>query len=243
MEQNELLEQNRRLLEAITQAKKAWEATVDAIEDPIFITDIDHKIMRGNLALFRFLNKGISDVLGQKCHRLIHNSETPPADCIINKVKEKGEPISTEIECSGLGGKFLCSAYPQVFTQGFGLVHYLRDLRTLAPEDKYRTFFEQAPLPMVSFEYDSHKIVDANVSMGRLLGYKKEELIALNFDHFLPDELRDSTRNLITKQLEGSIKEVKVWLMNREQVRIQTGLVSQVVVFGGTKLLHVILLP
>ena len=70
LHQGELARENRRLLLAITAAKKEWEATVDATEDYIFVTDFYYNILRANLATFRRLDKGVDEIIGNKCYKI-----------------------------------------------------------------------------------------------------------------------------------------------------------------------------
>ena len=62
----------------MTAAKKEWEATVDAIEDPLFVTDFDYTILRANLATFQTLGKGVKDVVGKKCYVFKASNEPAP---------------------------------------------------------------------------------------------------------------------------------------------------------------------
>ncbi|MBN2620325.1 response regulator, partial [candidate division WOR-3 bacterium] len=78
--QGELARENRRLLLTVTAAKKEWEATVDAIEDPIFVTDFDYNILRANLKTFQRLGKGVKEIIGRKCYEIFHAVHEPPSD-------------------------------------------------------------------------------------------------------------------------------------------------------------------
>ncbi len=242
--QHELLRENRRLIDAITQAKKEWEATVDAIEDPIFIVDADHKIVRANLALFRMLNKGVSQVIGQKCSILLHMSDAAPSDCVMETVKREAGPITSDLTCRGLGdGKYICAAYPQIFVGGFGTVHVLRDARKVIGDDRYRQTFEKNPVPSLLLEYDTRKIIDANAKARNLLGYKKDELINVAFDHFLTSEDRDSIIMAMPKNFNGMIHEVKAQVLNRENLKLQVRLSFGIVEFDKKMVLQVVIIP
>ncbi len=86
-----LQQANARLEEMVSlrtsqleQAKRQWEMTFDAIDEPLFI--LDHKnmtILRANRATARLLGMDIRDVPGEKCHVLLmgtpHACEGCPA--------------------------------------------------------------------------------------------------------------------------------------------------------------------
>jgi len=242
--QHELLRENRRLIDAITQAKKEWEATVDAIEEPIFIVDADHKIIRANLALFRMLNKGVSQVIGQNCSILLHMSDAVPSDCVMETVKREAGPISVDLSCKGLGdGKFVCAAYPQIFVGGFGTVHVLRDARKAVGEDRYHQAFEKSPIPSLLLEYDTRKILDGNAKARNMLGYKKDELVNMTFDHFLAIEERDSIIMAMPKQFNGLLHEAKAQVLNREGLKLQVKLGFSIIDFDKKPVLQVAIIP
>lgn len=243
LRQHELLKENRRLVDAITRAKKDWEATVDAIEDPLYIVDLNNKIIRANLAVFRLLKKGVAEVVGKKCYSVIHQSDAPPADCIMSHVKDEAAPVSLEVECKGLSGNYVCSAYPQIFEGGFGVVHVLRDFKPTGPVDRYRFFFEKSPVAILCLEFDSRKIIDANSEARDLLGLKKDEFVDLQFDSLLPDKKRDSVIKSIPRQLDGLNHEIKSLIFDRDKDKIPVTMRFSMVDVAGKRLLQVVLIP
>lgn len=69
-----------RAIEAqIAIAKKEWESTFDAISDPIFLTDIDDKVVRCNRAACDHLNATYPQILGQTLGRLLCRDGDVPA--------------------------------------------------------------------------------------------------------------------------------------------------------------------
>lgn len=126
LRQTALARENRRLHAAIAAAKAEWEATVDAIEDPIFIIDFDHNIKRANLAFFKKLNKGVSEVIGKKCTQVIQDISDEQTDSICKKIKETGSSVTMEMELKSLGGVYQLTGYPLVYSGGGGFAIYLR---------------------------------------------------------------------------------------------------------------------
>jgi len=98
LRQTKLTRENRRLHAAIAAAKAEWEATVDAIEDPIFIIDFDHNIKRANLALFKSLGKGVSEVIGRQCSQVLPDISEEQTNNICQQIKETGSPVSIEVD-------------------------------------------------------------------------------------------------------------------------------------------------
>ena len=126
LKQTELTRENRRLQMAMATAKAEWEATVDAIEDPIFIIDFEHRIKRANLAFYKNLNKGVAEVVGKPCFEVLEDIDRDRTESLCIKAKESGEPIHTDMELKRLGGKFRVSCYPIIYSGGGGFAFYLR---------------------------------------------------------------------------------------------------------------------
>ncbi|MBE0432195.1 PAS domain-containing protein [candidate division WOR-3 bacterium] len=166
LRQVRIARENRRLLSNVTTAKKQWEATVDAIDDPIFLTDFEYNILRANLMTYRRLGKGIDKVLGGKCYEVFHCAKRPPANCPGKRVMDSAKMAGDVIQFDGLGERLACDVYPQVFAGG-GLVHHLH-----APAISYETqtelmttyerVFDESLVPMLLIDIEDYKIIDAN---------------------------------------------------------------------------------
>ncbi len=166
LRQARISREKKRMLSNVTTAKRQWEATVDAIDDPIFLTDLDYNILRANLITYRLLQKGVDKVLGGKCYRVFHCTDEPPSDCPGKRAMLSGKMASDVIVFKGLGERLSCDVYPQVFAGG-GFVHHLH-----APSLSYETqselmttyerVFDESLLPILLIDAEDFKVVDAN---------------------------------------------------------------------------------
>jgi two-component system NtrC family sensor kinase len=123
--------ENARLYEKMIQAKQEWEDTFDAIAEGISIHDRDFNILRANQALTKILNTTPRALIGQKCHRVFHCSESLHPSCPHHKTMETGEPQAFELQEPSLGNRtFLVSTYPLHDAQGrlTGSVHTIKDI-------------------------------------------------------------------------------------------------------------------
>ncbi len=68
----------------LSRAKREWERTFDAINDPIALQD-GFVIRRANLAWSRAVGVPITQVPGRKCHELIADRSTPCPNCPLLK--------------------------------------------------------------------------------------------------------------------------------------------------------------
>jgi PAS domain S-box-containing protein len=64
-----------------------------------------------------------------------------------------------------------------------------RELRLT--EERYRTAFEMAPEPIITYDLDEGRIIDANASMLQLFGYSKEEFRRLPLIALMPERQPD----------------------------------------------------
>ncbi len=72
----------------VARAKKEWEQTVDAIDDPISLQD-GFVVRRANRALAVLGEVGLRDVPGRRCHELLAGSPVPCPGC---PLAAKGPP-------------------------------------------------------------------------------------------------------------------------------------------------------
>lgn len=132
--------------EKILKAKKEWETTFDALIEPVFILDTNFTILRANKALSQRLGLTIDQVIGRKCHELMHDAEEPPADCPCRKMLQEGCCQSAEFPLEKLGCDFFVSVSPIVDDQGVlqGGVHVAVDIteRKEAEDEKSRLIEE-----------------------------------------------------------------------------------------------------
>ena len=206
LRQAALSSEQRRLLSTVTAAKKQWEATVDAIEDPIFLTDFEYNVLRANLATYRKLGKGVEEVLGHKCYEIFHCSEHVLDDCPGKKAMLSGEMVSEIVPFKGLRQKLSCDVYPQVFSGG-GLVHHLH-APTVSYETQaemmttYERVFDDAVLPILLISLDDYKVVDANQKALEFFAREPERIFNTDLENLFTTGEGENVVTSIMEQLE-----------------------------------------
>lgn len=248
LRQGELARENRRLLLAVTAAKKEWEATVDAIEDPLFVTDFDYTVLRANLATFQKLGKGVNDVIGKKCYKVFHCADHPLDDCPGKKARDTGEPVSDAVHFRGLKQKLNCSVYPQVFAGGGGLVHYLRELILDTEQQaetltKYERLFDDARVPILFVGSDEYKVMDANQNAIELFGYEPEKIFGMDLEELFVESLRETAINNIIQQVQSRESPLKVKVLDRENKQIDAFAVANPTNIGSTSYIELFIIP
>jgi len=248
LRQGVLARENRRLLLTVTAAKKEWEATVDAIEDPIFVTDFDYTILRANLATFQKLGKGVNEVIGKKCYKVFHCADHALDDCPGKNARDSGEPASDIVLFKGLKLRLSCSVYPQVFAGGGGLVHYLREpvLDTGQQAEtmtKYERLFDDARIPILFVGSDDYKVMDANQKAIELFGYEPEKIFDMDLEDIFVDSLRETAINNIVQQVESEEPPLKIKVMHCNKKEIDAFIIANPINIGSASYIELFIVP
>lgn len=116
--------------EAVRRGKRDWEQTFDAVPDLIAIIDTGHRVLRVNRAMAQRCGLDPQEVIGRKCHDLIHCSPVPPHVCPHLRMLEDGQLHNEESEIKELGGFFEISVSPLYDSSGnlTASVHVIRDI-------------------------------------------------------------------------------------------------------------------
>jgi two-component system NtrC family sensor kinase len=99
---DELLEErvNERT-RLVTRAKRTWQATFDAIVDPLAIVDSDMCIVRTNLAHAAYAREDVRAVNGRACHKVLFGRETVCNGCPVPNTRTTGTTAESEILDAG----------------------------------------------------------------------------------------------------------------------------------------------
>ncbi len=246
--QNELVRENKRLLLIVTAAKKEWEATVDAIEDPLFVTDFEYNILRANLATFQGLGRGVKEVIGQKCYELMHCSKHEPDECPGKRARDSGEPANDTFSFKGLRRRMTCSVYPQVFPGGGGLVHYLREPASSTEQQaetmaKYERLFDDARLPMLAIDTEDYKVVDANQAAMIFFKYDPEQIFDVDVEELFAPSLRERVVDNIVKQIDNKENPLKVKIATSANEELDAFVIANRIEIGTRGLIQLFVVP
>jgi signal transduction histidine kinase/CheY-like chemotaxis protein len=99
----------------LSQAKRQWEVTFDAVPDLIFLRDRSYRILRCNRALAERLGLHPRDVVGRRCHELLCGLPGPPEageGCPCGNPDTRAEAPHPRMVDLRLGGELLVTASP-----------------------------------------------------------------------------------------------------------------------------------
>ena len=114
----------------IIRAHNEWRETVNTIPDLVAILDLDHRIVRVNLAMAAALKVDAEHAQGLTCYRHVHGTDSAPTDCPHSRLLADGREHHEVIHEERLGGWFQVSATPIHDENGLlmGSVHVVRDI-------------------------------------------------------------------------------------------------------------------
>lgn len=99
---------------AADRGVETWQATFDAIVDPVLILDSDQRIVRANRAANQMLSADGSVVEGQHCHQLFAGSDNPCPFCPMQAARLDKRPQCQEMLHRYLGRTFAVSCAPMM---------------------------------------------------------------------------------------------------------------------------------
>ena len=165
--------------------------------DPVFVSDLEGKILQANDAVSQLLGFRQDEVLEQSLSRFISPAETREFTAALREVVERGVMRNVVLNPRSASGEVIstslnASALRNPDGQAIGVIGILRDMREL---DKARAYAESliknAPDPVFVSDLEG-KILQANDAVFALLGFRPDELIEQSLSRIIsPDETRE----------------------------------------------------
>src|SRR5437016_1603013 len=185
-----------------------WRGSLDAdiiianAPDPVFVSDLEGKILQANDAVSQLLGFRQDEVLEQSLSRFISPEETREFTAALREVVERGVMRNVVLNPRSASGEVIptslnASALRDPDGRAIGVIGILRDMREL---DKARAYAESliknAPDPVFVSELEG-KILQANDAVSAPLGFRPDELLEQSLSRFIsPEETREFTAAL-----------------------------------------------
>src|SRR6266481_2460508 len=178
------------------------ETIIAHAPDPVFVSDLEGKILQANDAVSQLLGFRQDEVLEQSLSRFITPDETREFTAALREVVERGVMRNVVLNPRSASGEAIptslnASALRDPDGRAIGVIGILRDMREL---DKARAYAESliknAPDPVFVSDLEG-KILQANDAVSALLGFRPDELIEQSLSRFIsPEETREFTAAL-----------------------------------------------
>ena len=165
--------------------------------DPVFVSDLEGKILQANDAVSQLLGFRQDEVLEQSLARFISREETREFRAALREVVERGVMRNVVLNPRSAGGEVIPTSLNASALRGpdgraIGVIGILRDMREL---DKARAYAESliknAPDPVFVSDLEG-KILQANDAVFALLGFRPDEVIEQSLSRIIsPTEARE----------------------------------------------------
>jgi PAS domain S-box-containing protein len=161
--------------------------------DPVFVSDLEGKILQANDAVSQLLGFRRDEVLEQSLSRFISPKETREFTAALREVVERGVTRNVVLNPRSASGEVIptslnASALRDAEGKVIGAIGILRDMREL---DKARAYAESliknAPDPVFVSDLEG-KILQANDAVSQLLGFRPDEVVEQSLSRFISAE-------------------------------------------------------
>src|SRR5437868_3122781 len=158
--------------------------------DPLFVSDLQGKILQANDAVSQLLGFRQDEVLEQSLSRFISPAETRAFMAALLEVVERGVTRNARLNPRSASGQVIpttlnASAVRDSDGKVIGAIGILRDMREL---DKARAYAESliknAPDPVFVSDLEG-KILQANDAVSQLLGFRQDEVLEQSLSRFI----------------------------------------------------------
>ena len=170
--------------------------------DPVFVSDLEGKILQANDAVSELLGFRKDEVVEQSLSRFISPEETKEFTAALREVVEHGVTRDAVLNPRSASGEVIptslnASALRDADGNVIGAIGVLRDMRELDKARAYaESLIENAPDPVFVSDLEG-KILQTNVAVSELLGFRKDEVVEQSLSRFIsPEEAREFTAAL-----------------------------------------------
>src|SRR6266576_2649583 len=167
--------------------------------DPVFVSDLEGKILQANDAVSELLGFRKDEVVEQSLSRFISPEETQEFTAALREVVEHGVTRDAVLNPRSASGEVIptslnASALRDSEGNVIGAIGVLRDMRELEKERAYaESLIENAPDPVFVSDLEG-KILQANDAVSELLGFRKDEVVEQSLSRFIsPEETQEFT--------------------------------------------------
>jgi PAS domain S-box-containing protein len=117
-ERSMLIHKLQDAFETVTRSQKEWRGTFDSITDLIFISDVNHMIIRANRAFAEYLQMTHGQVLNKKCYELFNMTELIYSASPHTTSLREQRMVQGEFVDQARGRTFLMTASPYFSQEG-----------------------------------------------------------------------------------------------------------------------------
>jgi PAS domain S-box-containing protein len=205
-----------RDMRELDKARAYAESLIKNAPDPVFVSDLEGKILQANDAVSQLLGFRPDELVEQSLSRLISPEETREFTAALREVVKNGVTRNARLNPRTASGEVIpttlnASALRDPEGRVIGAIGILRDMREL---DKARAYAESliknAPDPVFVSDLEG-KILQANDAVSQLLGFRPDELVEQSLSKFISaEETREFTAALREVVAKGVTRDARL---------------------------------
>src|SRR5213080_1719099 len=191
-----------RDMRELDKARAYAESLIENAPDPVFVSDLDGKILQANDAVFHLLGFRPAELIEQSLSHIIPPDETREFVAAVREVVDKGATRNARLHPRSASDEIIpttlnASALRDASGNVIGVIGILRDMRELDEARRYaESLIKNAPDPVFVTNLEG-KILQTNDAVSELLGFREDELLEQSLSRFIsPEEKREFTAAL-----------------------------------------------
>lgn len=184
-----ILRDMRELDKALAYA----ESLIKNAPDPVFVSDLEGKVLQANDAVFHLLGFRPAELIEQSLSRIISPDETREFLAALREVVHRGATRNARLHPRTATGEVIpttlnASALRDPAGHVIGVIGILRDMRELDKARRYaESLIKNAPDPVFVTDLQG-KILQTNDAVSELLGFREDEVVEQSLSRFLSVE-------------------------------------------------------
>ena len=186
-----------RDMRELDKARAYAESLIKNAPDPVFVSDLEGKVLQANDAVFSLLGFRPDELIEQSLSRIISPDETREFIAALREVVDRGATRNARLHPRSASGEVIpttlnASALRAVDGGVIGAIGILRDMRELDKARRYaESLIKNAPDPVFVSDLQG-KILQANDAVSELLGFREDEVVEQSLSRFIsPLETRE----------------------------------------------------
>src|SRR5436190_2218321 len=184
--------------------------------DPVFVSDLEGKILSANDAVYELLGFRTDEVLEQSLSRFISTRSEGGCVGALREVMERGAMRNVRLNPRSASGEVIpttlnASALRDTDGRVIGAIGILRDMRELDKALAYSdSLIKNAPDPVFVSDLEG-KILQANDAVYEVLGFRTDEVLEQSLSRFIStEETREFTAALREVIERGAMRNARL---------------------------------
>jgi putative nucleotidyltransferase with HDIG domain/PAS domain S-box-containing protein len=213
----------RNNYQAIERAKREWEASLDAVSDPLFIHDREFKVLRCNRAYAEAAGMPFQEIIGRPYYEVFPKADGPMQGCC--EMLEMGEEGEEEISLHVIDKIFNVKFFP-IRDAGGAYLYSLHILQDVTEHKRATERLRKSEASLAKAQRIAHLgNWDWNIATGELLWsdevYRLFDLApgrsGVTYETFL-NSVHPEDRGLVTQSVNAALAEQKPYSIDHRVV-------------------------